>query len=181
MDRYDKIVNEVVDRLIDAYHYSNADFDQFDLGYVNTGNKGQAYGYGIYVSLSDSGASPYGKIRYMVKIPSDDSLYLNDFRDLPMSYISRVKMKLFRYLVSHDEEDMYKGVENEFLHEMDRSFQRMNGLSLYGTISTYLGSDKAASEFCYNELGKIGLKHHMENVTNVVMFDPKDIIIVKKG
>lgn len=181
MDISNKIVNEVIDRLIDAYHYSNADFDQFDLGFVNTGNKEQAYGYGIYVSLTDSGASPYGKIRYMVKIPSDDRLYLNDFRNLPMSYINKVKMKLFKYLLSHDEEDMYKGVEDEFLDEMGRSFQSMDGLSLYGTISTYLGSDKETSEFCYNELGKIGLKHHMDNVTNVVMFNPKDITIVKKG
>lgn len=175
------IIKEEINKYIKAYHSSNATFDDFDLGYVNSGNKNQAYGYGIYVSLSEKGAEIYGKIKYIVEIPSNDKLYLNDFNNLDMKYINKVKNILYNYILQHDEDEMYKGCEDEFMQELHTSFQPMNGLSLYGTISTYLGSDKEASEFCYNYLKKIGLKHHSSNeIINIVMFNPKDIKIIER-
>lgn len=148
------IIKEEINKYIKAYHTSNATFDNFDLGYVNSGNKNQAYGYGIYVSLSEKGAENYGKIKCIVEIPSNNKLYLNDFNSLSIKYINKVKNILYNYILQHDEDEMYKGCEEEFMQELNTSFQPMNGLSLYGTISTYLGSDKKASEFCYKFLKK---------------------------
>lgn len=97
-----------------------------------------------------------------------------------MKYINKVKNLLYNYILQHDEDEMYKGCEGEFMQELNSSFQPMNGLSLYGTISTYLGSDKEASEFCYKYLKKIGLKHHSNEIVNIVMFNPKDIKIIER-
>lgn len=174
------IIKEEINKYIKAYHSSNATFDNFDLGYVNSGNKNQAYGYGIYVSLSEEGAENYGKIKYIVEIPSNDKLYLNDFNNLDMKYINKVKNLLYNYILQHDDDNMYDGCEDDFMQELNSSFQPMNGLSLYGTISTYLGSDKEASEFCYKYLKKIGLKHHSNEIINIVMFNPKDIKIIER-
>ena len=59
-----KLTEEQIKNLIfneiTAYHGSNADFNDFDLGFVNTGNKMQAYGYGIYVALNKDAAERYG-------------------------------------------------------------------------------------------------------------------------
>ena len=177
------IKNAIINVLTEtvAYHFSNADFDNFDLGYVNSGNQNQAYGYGIYVSLTEKGAKNYGSKRYIVEIPSDNRLYLNDFKNLSMAYINKVKNILYQYLIDNDDEEMYVGIENELMEELNTAFQSMNGLTLYGTISSYLGSDKSASEFCYNYLHKIGLKHHSSEITNVVMFNANDIKIISKG
>lgn len=174
-----KIIKEAIDE-VTAYHYSNADFDKFDIGFINTGMKLQAFGYGIYVSLSDEGAKSYGKNQYIVEIPSDNKLYLNNWKYLSASYINKVKIALYNYIIKNDEDEMWKGVEKELMDYLNMAFQEMTGLSLYGTISSYLGSDKEASNFCYNVLKKIGLKFKDKDITNVVMFNADDIKIISK-
>ena len=175
-----KIIKEAIDE-VTAYHYSNADFNDFDLGFVNTGNKMQAWGYGIYVSLSDEGAKSYGKNQYVVEIPSDNKLYLNNWKYLSPSYINKVKTALFNYMIKNGEDESWVGVEKELMDDLNMAFQDMTGSELYGTISSYLGGDKHASDFCYNILKKIGLKFKVKDITNAVMFNPKDIKIVNKS
>lgn len=148
-----KIIKEAIDE-VTAYHYSNADFNDFDLGFVNTGNKMQAWGYGIYVSLSDEGAKSYGKNQYIVEIPSDNKLYLNNWKYLSPSYINKVKTALFNYMIKNGEDESWVGVEKELMDDLNMAFQDMTGSELYGTISSYLGGDKHASDFCYNILKK---------------------------
>lgn len=180
MKDYKKIIQEEIKKLVQGYHNSNANFTEFDLGYVNSGNKNQAYGYGIYISLSEKGAANYGKIQYIVNVPANDNLYLNDVKTLSPSYLNKVKNLLFNYLIEHDEEEAYSDCHEELMEELNSAFISMNGLQLYGTISSYLGSDKEASEFCYKKLKKIGIKHHSGDITNIVMFNPKDIKIIEK-
>lgn len=174
-------VTKKVLKEIEAYHYSNADFNEFDIAYVNSGNKMQAFGYGIYLSLTDDGAKPYGKNKYIVKIPNNDRKYLNGNKIYNKNFLNKIKNALFKHIIKIN--DSYKGVENELYDELGYAFDNeMNGLDISGTIETYLGSDKETSEFLYS-LGFIGIKFTDEktNITNVVMYNPKDIKIINKN
>ena len=172
------MIKEAENKTVRAYHASNSNFNNFDLGFVNTGNKGQAYGYGIYVSFDENAVDRYGNTKYVVEIPSDDKLYLNNFQELNMKQLSKIKNILYKYLINNDEEGLYEGSENELMQELNSSFIPMDGLTLYGTLSYFLGSDENASEFCYKYLKKIGIKYEDNGVTNAVMFNPKDIKII---
>ena len=174
------MIKETENKTVRAYHASNSNFNNFDLGFVNTGNKGQAYGYGIYVSFDENAVDRYGNTKYVVEIPSDDKLYLNNFQELNMKQLSKIKNILYKYLINNNEEGLYEGSENELMQELNSSFIPMDGLTLYGTLSYFLGSDKNASEFCYKYLKKIGIKYKDNDVTNAVMFNPKDVKIIER-
>lgn len=173
------IVNEISN--LTAYHGSNADFNQFDLGFVNSGNKMQAYGYGIYVALNKEAAEHYGKVLYIVEIPKSDKKYLNAFQVYDKKYVSNILKKLFNYLLKI-EPDIYKGSENELWQELESIIDNYDGLTIYGTAESYLGSDKEASQF-FEKLGFYGIKwidSNDKNNENAVIFNPKNIKIIKK-
>jgi hypothetical protein len=162
-----------------AYHTSNADFDNFDLAFVNSGTKNQAYGYGIYLSYVSDGASMYGKNSYVVEIPSNDKKYLDSRIKPNKNIMTKVLNTLFNIL---KKDEMYTGVEYELKTELLEAFANIDdGLNLYGTISSYLGSDKEASIF-FDRLGLLGIRFPFgDNGDNVVIFNPKNIKILKKN
>lgn len=175
------IIKEEINNYLIAYHGSNADFNNFDLAYVNTGAKRQDYGYGVYLTFNPEGTKYYGDKRYTVQIPSKKSLYLDEDVALSSTFMNKVIRLVYSYLIKIDKEsysDPYS--RNDLYEDLKSSFISCDGLQLYGTISTYLGDDKLTSEFIYTKLKKIGLKYKIGEFQNVVMFNPKDIQIVNK-
>ena len=168
------------------YHGSHANFDKFDLAYALTGWGEMAYGYGVYLSDYIDAAKEYSKggILYTVEAPKGkylDSDSISEKRAMDIA----VKFKNY-YLSTEYGKSAYGGLENEFWdNECKYIGKATYGLGLYGTISTILGSDKDASEFL-RSIGYLGIKCHAENrdtgykFINYVIFDPKDIKIVKK-
>ena len=176
-----EVIKEEINKYLTAYHGSNADFNDFDLAYVNTGAKRQDYGYGIYLTFNPEGTKYYGDKRYTVQIPSKKSLYLDEDVILSPSFMNKVLRLIYSYLIKTDKEsysDPYS--KNDLLQDLKYSFTPCDGLRLYGTISTYLGDDKLTSEFIYTKLKKIGLKYKIGEFQNVVMFNPNDIQIINK-
>lgn len=172
-----KFIKEIDETTV--YHNSEADFNEFDLAYVNTGTKNQAYGWGIYLSYTPEGAEYYGSKQYTVEIPSEDKKYLFADKEYSRSFMSKIIKRLYKRLMS-DEYGGYKSAAQETWAELQYMYEVTDGLNIYGTISSYLGSDKAASEFLYS-LGIIGLRFNATDTDeNVVMFNPKDIKILNK-
>ena len=185
MDTYNNVIKKIIRESIKStigYHGSNADFDNFDLAYVNTGSKFQDYGYGVYLFLIDNDVSAYGKNKYVVEIPSNASMYLDADKILTKGFTNKAIQALYKYIIQ-TQPDSYTDpiTRREFLQELQVSFQETDGLTFYGTIESYLGSDKETSEFIYNKLKKIGLKYMLNGkYPCAVMFNPKDIKIIKK-
>jgi hypothetical protein len=69
-DRLKKIIRESIKKVllentqneIIAYHGTTADFDKFDLKFINTGEKTQEYGNGVYVSGVESTGKMYAVV-----------------------------------------------------------------------------------------------------------------------
>lgn len=169
-------INEVMNE-ITAYHGTDANFDNFDLAYMGTGAGKQDYGYGIYLSILPDGTQQYGKNAYTVEIPSDNKKYLIADKVYSPSFVNKLKNKLYQLIITQD--DTYKGAEKELIQDLNITFNDINGNNIYGSIETYLGSDKRTSEFLYS-MGFIGLKYRNGKYENVVMFNPKDIKIINK-
>lgn len=169
-------INEVMNE-ITAYHGTDANFDDFDLAYISTGSGNQDYGYGIYLSILPDGAQYYGKNKYTVEIPSDNKKYLIADKFYSPTLLNKIKNKLYKIILAKD--DTYKGSERELMQDLNYTFVDNNGIGLYGSIESYLGSDKETSEFLYS-LGFIGMKYNINKYENVVMFNPKDIKIINK-
>lgn len=158
------------------YHGSNASFSKFNLEYVNTGNKMQAFGYGIYVTSSKEAAEKYGKNIYKVKIPNIKSKYIEGNKIYNKNFVLKIFKKLYIYILKNNFEE-YKGVEKEFWNELESIVDNYDGNQIYGTISSYLGSDKDASSFL-NEMGYIGVIFKDKNIINAVIFDADNINIL---
>lgn len=176
-----RIINESIDNVL-AYHGSNADFDDFDLAFVNTGSKAQDYGYGIYLFLADNNVGTYGKNKYTVEIPAKKTLYLYADKVLSPKFINNAIYKIYKYILETQPEAYPdKTSKMDLIYDLKISFEGCDGLSLYGTLESYLGSDKEVSQFIYKYLKKIGLKYMInDEYPCVVMFNPKDIKIIKK-
>lgn len=170
------IIREAIEEVV-AYHGSNADFDDFDLAYINTGAKSQDYGYGVYLSMRPDATSTYGKNHYTVEISSDKKKYLYADKVYPKSILQRIKIKLYKYIMKHD--DAYQGAEKDLAQDLNDAFHDMDGLGISATIESYIGSDKETSEFLYS-MGFIGLKYNIGEYECVVMFNPKDVLMVDK-
>lgn len=166
------IINEIT-----AYHGSNADFTEFDLGFINSGNKMQAYGYGIYVALNKSAAERYGKIQYVVEIPKLGNRYLNAYKRYNKPFVTKIFNHLYSYILKNTND--YEGAEKELYQDFNSMLDEYDGLQLYGTASSYLGSDKEATIF-FEKLGYKGILIDDNGNINVVIFNPKDIKVIKK-
>lgn len=169
-------INELMDE-ITAYHGTNADFEHFDLAYMGTGAGNQSYGYGVYLTTKPQGTQSYGKNVYTVEVPDDKKRYIIADKFYPPSFLNKVKSKLYKFILAKD--DTYKGSERELMQDLNDTFNDIDGISLYGSIETYLGSDKKTSEFLYS-MGFIGLKYRIGEYENIVMFNPKDIKMVNR-
>ena len=121
---------------------------------------------------------------YTVEIPDDNgSNYLHWGEAVPSDVINSIKQRLFDELVKGE----YEGAEKELKRELDNVFKPSNsdGKLVYGTVSSYLGSDKAASEFL-NDMGFVGISYPAQATTggrkdgarNYVIFNEADAQIV---
>lgn len=180
-----RAVMEAVNEL-DLYHGSSADFDKFDLAYLSSGWGQQAYGYGVYLTNSTECAKEYSKggLIYTVKVPNRPYLsYTRISRDAAY----KIARDFYKWYLENDEygREAYKGCEKEFWNEECKYLcDCQDGGDIYGTIASILGSDKETSDFLYKE-GYKGIKwvdvtSDGTRNTNYVIFNPKDIKILKK-
>ena len=163
-----------------AYHGSSANFDKFNTSeYGLSGDGAMAFGYGVYVSNSETIARSYAGIQgernlYTVEIPDGDYIIWN--KTVSKLQKEKVKNELYENLIKED----YKGVEKEISTELNNVFSEdFDGKKLYGTISSYIGSDKETSRF-FKNIGYSGIQYPAgtpENAVNYVIFDDNDIKI----
>lgn len=172
------IIKESLSELI-GFHGSRSDFNSFDLKYLGSGTGQQDYGYGIYVADSRDGAEHYGNIIYQVEIPTDKRKYIFAKKEYSPRALRSIKDKLYRYILKTTSD--YKGAERELYQDLGYAFgEVMDGNGVYGTVSSYLGSDKETSEF-FSKLGYVGIWIDDSNgFTNYVIFDAKNVKIIKK-
>lgn len=180
-------VMEAIDEL-ELFHGSPHDFNEFDFAYMSSGWGQQAYGYGAYLTTSYECAKEYsqGGMVYTVEIPDKGYLNLDKISPALAMKIARI---FFNYYTKEHEygSEAYAGYEREFWNEECKYIgDSTDGNTLYGTISSLLGSDKETSEFLHDKLGYKGLVWVHTNAEtgkkfkNYVIFDPKDIKIIKK-
>ena len=163
-----------------AYHGSSANFDKFNTSeYGLSGDGAMAFGYGVYVSNSETIARSYAGIQgernlYTVEIPDGDYIIWN--KTVSKLQKEKAKNELYENLIKED----YKGVEKEISTELNNVFsEEFDGKKLYGTISSYIGSDKETSRF-FKNIGYSGIQYPAgtpENAVNYVIFDDNDIKI----
>ena len=163
-----------------AYHGSSANFDKFNTSeYGLSGDGAMAFGYGVYVSNSETIARSYAGIQgernlYTVEIPDGDYIIWN--KTVSKLQKEKVKNELYENLIKED----YKGVEKQISTELNNVFsEEFDGKKLYGTISSYIGSDKETSRF-FKNIGYSGIQYPAgtpENAVNYVIFDDNDIKI----
>lgn len=186
--RISRYIMEAIDEL-ELFHGSPHDFNEFDFAYMSSGFGKQMFGYGAYLTTSYECAKEIysqGKNVYTVEIP--DKGYLSNEKITP-AYAMKVARIFFNYYTKEHEfgREAHVGNEDEFWeNECKYIGQCRDGKHLYGTISSILGSDKDTSEFLYDKIGLKGLVwvetngSTGEKFKNYVMFNPKDIKIIKK-
>lgn len=177
-------VNESLDEL-DLYHGTNADFDKFDEKFYLTGIGEMAYGWGVYLSNSINTAKEYGPGGQIMTVEVPHGKYL-DSRRISKSEASKIARAFYKFFLSSEHGQVYKGSEKEFWDYECSCLENVpDGSYLYGTISTFLGSDKEASEWLHS-IGYVGLRfpgHNSntgEKFMNYVIFDANDVKIIKK-
>ena len=177
-------VNESLDEL-DLYHGTNADFDKFDENFYLTGIGEMAYGWGVYLSNSINTAKEYGPGGQIMTVEVPDGKYL-DSRRISKSEASKIARAFYKFFLSSEHGQVYKGSEKEFWDYECSCLENVpDGSYLYGTISTFLGSDKETSEWLHS-IGYVGLRfpgHNSntgEKFMNYVIFDANDVKIIKK-
>lgn len=167
-----------------AYHGSGANFDKFNTSeYGLSGDGAMAFGYGVYVSNSESIAKSYAgrqgeRNLYKVEIP--DGNYISWDKTVSKSQKENVKNELYKKLIEED----YKGAEKEIFTELNTAFgDELDGKYLYGTVSSYIGSNKETSKF-FKNIGFSGIEYpagtfsgERQNAVNYVIFDDEDIKI----
>jgi len=171
-----------------AYHGTDADFEAFDHSHMGEGAGGQAYGWGSYFTEEEGVARSYagGGFVYEVELPDDTGRNYLHFESKPSKKdIARVKRKLVEYILRNDEEGMYDYPQGKYdlTQEVDQTGEPTTWRDLYGTASSYLGSDKEASAF-FHSIGYVGIRYNSSETDsgkkNLVIFDESDISIQSK-
>ena len=116
---------------------------------------------------------------YSIEIPDNDGTnYLEQDKSVPKEQLNKIKQALYNRLVA----DTHKGVEQDLKEELDGIFgNELDGSDVYGTVGSYLGSDKAASQFL-NENGYVGISYPTDGgkakgARNYVIFNEQDLDI----
>ena len=127
------------------------------------------------------------RILYTVEIPDDNGKnYLDWDGELTREQADTIRKKLYDAVLARN--DDYKGSEEYLAQDLSVIKEGGHIGDTYGTISDYLGSDKAASEFLH-DLGYTGFKMHAahnssdkryKNNWNYVIFNDKDLKITDK-
>ena len=179
--QFKKLIKEMI-----LYHGSCANFDEFDDKFVLTGVGQMAFGYGFYLTNNVENARSYamgGKL-YTVEVPQ--GRYLNGDR-ISKKEAEAIARKFFKYFLSTEYGREAYGKNQREFWDMECSYikESPDGNTLYGTISTILGSDKEASAWLHS-IGYIGIEINASNGTtgekfkNYLIFDKSDIKIISK-
>ena len=122
------------------------------------------------------------RILYTVEIPDDNGKnYLDWDGELTRKQADTIRKKLYDAVLARN--DDYKGSEEYLAQDLSVIKYGSHIGDTYGTISDYLSSDKAASEFLH-DLGYTGFKVHAahnssdkryKNNWNYVIFNDKDL------
>ena len=179
-------LNESIGKPLTLYHGSFSDFDHFDLKYVLTGVGQADYGYGIYLSDNPETAREYSAGHYVYTAKITGNKFLDSEVISPVE-ARKIARDFYNYYLQTDYgKEAYAGHENEFWDMECQYIEKAdNGVQVYNTISSILGSDKDASEYL-NSKGYVGLRILSDNgITgekfhNYMIFDPRNINIVKK-
>lgn len=181
-----KTINVLIENLnneVNLMHGSFKDFDKFDLKYLNSGWGNQAFGYGLYFTTSEECAMEYARGGIIYHADISGNKFLTYDKTPSKRESMSIAKKFFKYYTTEDEygKEAYQGCEQEFWdYECIYIAQCQDEGSIYGTISSILGSDKEASAFL-NKIGYTGLIAHDEQGFDIyVIFNDKDINITKK-
>ena len=127
------------------------------------------------------------RILYTVEIPDDNGKnYLDWDGELSRNQADTIRKRLYEAVLALN--DDYKGSEMYLAQDLSVIKEGGHIGDTYGTISDYLGSDKAASEFLH-DLGYTGIKVHAAHNSNdarykdnwnYVIFNDKDLKITDK-
>lgn len=178
-----------------VYHGSGADFDAFDFGHMGEGEGAQAFGWGGYVTEVEGIGRTYahqkedtsGMMLYTIDIPQDNGRnYLHWEKTVGENAAREMRKRLYEHMIRVDEEGLYGDAisRKELERELAAAFSGdMVGADLYGTVSSYLGSDKAASEFLRG-IGFVGVSYpageRNDVARNYVIFRESDMRITDK-
>ena len=182
-----KYITEAIDEL-ELFHGSPHEFDKFDFAYMSSGWGQQLYGYGAYLTDELECAKEYSQGGHIYTVEIPDKKYLS-YGKISSALAMKIARVFFNYYMTEDEygREAYAGCENEFWeNECKYIGECYDGGTLYGTISSLLGSDKGASKFLLEKMGYTGLYWVATNgatgkkFKNYVIFDPNAIKILKR-
>lgn len=182
--RHESSLYESIDEL-DLYHGTHADFDQFKEEFYLSGVGEMAYGWGVYLTNSINTAKEYSPGGQIMTVEVPDGKYLNSER-IGKVEASNLARAFYRFYLNGKGAEIYKGSEKEFWDYECKYLETVpDGSYMYGTVSTFLGSDKEASEW-FHSMGYAGLKFPGHNTNtgekfmNYVIFDANDVKIINK-
>jgi len=168
-----------------AFHASRADFDKFNLDFINSGNKEQVYGWGLYFAENKKEIDKFVPLQYQYKVDLD--IDEDKILDWNSNIDSRLQDKV---------EDLKKNIEIETAFPV-----RIDTVGdYYNVLSEYLGNPKEVS-MQLKAMGFDGIKYTdritqgkqkqigltAEQITsipktfNYVIFDDSKIKILDKG
>ena len=170
---------------LNLYHGTNADFDEFKEEFFLTGIGEMAYGWGVYLTNSKETAKAYGPGGQIMTVEVPDGKYLHSEK-IRKDEAMRLARAFYKFYLAGKGGEIYKGSEQDFWdYECKYIGESPDGSYLYGTISTFLGSDKEAGDWL-RSMGYVGMiipGHNAdtgEKFLNYLIFNPKDVKIIKK-
>ena len=170
---------------LQLYHGTNHDFNEFNEEFFLTGIGEMAFGWGVYLTNSKETAKAYGPGGQIMTVEVPDGKYLHSEKIRKDEAMSLARA-FYKFYLSGKGGEIYKGSERDFWdYECRYIGESPDGSYLYGTISTFLGSDREASEWL-RTMGYVGMKipgHNAntgEEFLNYLIFSTKDVKIIKK-
>lgn len=171
------------------YHGTQANFGVFDRKYINSGWGEQEYGYGFYFTDYYECAKEYSRNGVVIEVSVPKAKYLS-YRSITRADAMAIARKFFKYYTEVNDygQEAYPDEEarRDFWNEECKYLAECSdGGEIYGTIASMLGDNKETSEFL-RSLGYVGIKFPASDgstgkrFTNYVIFDEKDIEIIKK-
>lgn len=183
-----------------AYHGSGANFDKFNTSEYGWSGEGyMAFGYGTYVTDSESIAKDYASAQgkrepgkrnfYTVEIP--DGNYLKWEKKVGVRTIKKVATELENLgiknisFIRKDFRDWPLATQLNYIIHNESMTNKGSGKDLYITVGTILHSpaDKETSKF-FKDIGFSGIEYpagsfsdERQNAVNYVIFDDEDIKI----
>lgn len=167
---------------IEAFHGSQADFDNFSLAYALTGVGQNAYGKGVYVTDSMDAAEYYSHKQFVYTVTVPRRKYLSNSICRNRRTIQLLVSAFFKYYSEENEEgkNTYRNHLKDFWVDLAPLQNCSTLYKLYCDLCVFADED-TIQEFL-SRFGYVGLKikdeHTKQNV--YVIFNPENVKIVKK-